>query len=62
MTKRREYTAVAALLGLLFISDTGNYKIFHNNTEFYVRKYGHLQVAIFEQKSPEEQKAENRRE
>ena len=62
MTKRREYTSVVALLGLLFLSDYSNYRYFHNKTEFYVRKYGHLQSFLFEQKTPEEQKAENKRE
>ena len=40
--------AIIGLVGGLLTADYFNYLVFYNHTEFYVRKYGHLQTAIFE--------------
>ena len=52
LSGRSEIMAVAGLVGMLCCADYVNYTIFYNNTEFFIRKYGHLQNALFEAMDP----------
>ena len=40
----REWMALCGVIGFLLIGDWINYKYLYSRTEFYLRKYGHLQV------------------